>query len=210
MALNTPERPSFMHDAHSRDAHATPLLTLEANDSNKCAKKCCCTVCLLLIGFPALGAGASLWVALTWLIVKPPPLPEPFIPHCGACSASLEGHFTARVSKDAPFGGIKYDITHAFHSRNGTADVLLHVLHSPAGMLSDFTCYGVPFAVDVNACNMTLTDQCLVDAYKASLMLGMYLTWDGGGNLTVVEDIDVPVLGKRRYVWTEHRVAGRR
>ena len=75
-------------------------------------------------------------------------------------------------------------------------------------MLGDFSCYGVPFQVDTNGCNMTLTNDCLTHAYKASHVSGMYLTWDGGNNLTVIEDINVPALGlKQRYVWTETLLA---
>ena len=63
----------------------------------------------------------------------------------------------------------------------------------------------VPFEVDAEMCNLTLADPCLADAYRNSMVTAMYLTWDGGDNVTVVEDIKVPVLGVRRYVWDERR-----
>ena len=37
--------------------------------------------------------------------------------------------------------------------------------------------------------------------------IAMSLAWDGADNLTVIEDIHVPVIGTRRYSWIEPRVA---
>eukprot|EP00322_Chrysochromulina_rotalis_P012241 CAMPEP_0115866638 /NCGR_PEP_ID=MMETSP0287-20121206/20353_1 /TAXON_ID=412157 /ORGANISM="Chrysochromulina rotalis, Strain UIO044" /LENGTH=253 /DNA_ID=CAMNT_0003321213 /DNA_START=41 /DNA_END=802 /DNA_ORIENTATION=- len=181
--------------ANSVVTSAEPLLTLEETKGSRCrARRCCCFLSILLLGF-VLGSCMSFWLALTYLVTDPPTLPDPFIPECGACSSALEGQFTALVTEDAPAGGVEYDITHTFYAKNGTADVLLKVHHSPASMLPDFACYDVPFAVDPNGCNMTIGDACLTEAYKKSFVIGMYLTWDGGGNLSVVEDINVPVLG---------------
>ena len=141
----------------------------------------------------AIGGGAA--TAFFLLVVLPrtnSPIPPPPFPHviCGACAGALNGSFYGTGRMAIKIAGVNLDfswsVTYDFYAADGTMNARMTPIQNPfPHPMRAFDCKGVPFQVDVNACNITMIDDCM----RASRTMGKAtgsqdVFWDGASNIT--------------------------
>jgi hypothetical protein len=183
---------------HAREPEL-PLRLREPELPRKRRTRCLSYLLTALMG-GVLGAGGM----LAWSLGSCPNPVLPPAPTCGACAVPLNGTFEGVGELKLIGLDITWRVTASYDAAAGSMSVHTHPLLNPLHDQPTVDCTGVPFRIDPNLCNISSDDAC-TRKNEGDLEYTV-VRWDGADNITHVEHLNVPVLGKHVVVYTLQRM----